>query len=245
MKIPIANHHSLCSLCSVGICPIKMSTGHSNMESHGSMITQEHENTGTVVLSRRLLQRNNSMSQETQLTQESGLTTESILEENALSTEEKKRRIQEVYYGRAYKEENKYEVNKVKKIVRENIFKHVKFCIGEGSYGSDKNGITRGTNKSKATKNTYGQSHEYPDLTLRRGYAYEILSLSGNGTEKKSLSNRALWWKTYSKFVKYEVRQIRSNVNYTVKKSCMEGEFIHCCLCCKCIQKMSNILTQM
>ena len=222
LNIHIANHHYLCYLSSVGTC---LGTGHSNMESGCSMITQEHENTGTVVISRRLLQRNNSMSQETHLTQESGLTTESILEENALSTAEKKRRIQEVYYGPAYKEENKYEVNKVRKIVCENIFKHVKFCIGEGSYGSDKNGMTRSENRSKATKNTYGQSHECPDLTLRRGYAYEILALSGNGVEKKSLSQRALWWKTYNKFVQSEVRQIRSSVNYTVKKTCTEGMF--------------------
>ena len=203
-----------------------MSTEDSNGVRANSLETQEHDNTGALVVSRTMLQRNHSMSQETHLTEESGLTTDSLLGENALSTQEKKRRIQDVYYGRAYREENKYEVNKVKKIVRENIFKHVKFCIGEGSYGSNKNGTTRGENRSKATRNTYGLSHEYPDLTLKRGYAHEILTLSGNGAEKKSLSQRALWWKTYSKFVQIEVRQIRSNVNYTVKKTCMEGTLV-------------------
>lgn len=169
-----------------------MSTEDSNGVRANSLVTQEHDNTGALVVSRTMLQHNHSMSQETHLTEESGLTTDSLLGENALSTQEKKRRIQDVYYGHAYREENKYEVNKVKKIVRENIFKHLMFCIGEGSYGGDKNGTTRGENRSKATRNTYELSHEYPDLTLKCEYAHEVLILSGNGAEKKSLSQRAL-----------------------------------------------------
>ena len=159
------------------------------------------------------------------MTQQSIVTTEPLLNENALSTEEKKRKIQEVYYGRSYKEEDKYEVQKIrKKIVRENIFKHVKFCIGEGSYGTNKDGRTKSENKNIATKNTFGQSHEYPDITLQKGYAYEILELSGYGVDKKSLSQRALWWKTYNRFVQNEIRQVRSGMNHNVKKSCVEGK---------------------
>ena len=192
--------------------------------SNASLATQEHENHGVIRVHRQCLQGGNSYSQETQLTQQSIVTTEPLLNENALSTEEKKRKIQEVYYGRSYREEDKYEVQKVRKIVRENIFKHVKFCIGEGSYGTNKDGRTKSENKNIATKNTFGQSHEYPDITLRKGYAYEILELSGYGVDKKSLSQRALWWKTYNRFVQNEIRQVRSGMNHNVKKSCVEGK---------------------
>ena len=91
--------------------------------SNASLATQEHENHGVIGVHRQCLQGGNSYSQETQLTQQSIVTTEPLLNENALSTEEKKRKIQEVYYGRSYKEEDKYEVQKVRKIVRKNIFK--------------------------------------------------------------------------------------------------------------------------
>ena len=188
------------------------------------MATQEHVNNGSIHVPRSSLQRGNSFSQETQLTLQSAITTDSLLDENALSTEQKKRKVQEVYYGRSYKEEDKYKVQKVRKIVCENIFKHVKFCIGEGSYGSNKNGRTKSENKNIATKNTFGLSHEYPDITLRKGYANEILALSGYGSDKKSLSQRVLWWKTYSRFVQHEVRQIQSGINHFMKKSCVEGK---------------------
>ena len=50
-----------------------------------------------------------------------------------LTTEQKKRKFEQVYSGRRWQEEDKYEVQKVKQIVRNNIFKHVKFVKGEGS----------------------------------------------------------------------------------------------------------------
>ena len=82
----------------------------------------------------------------------------------------------------------------------------------------------RWSNKSIAPHTTFVQSHEYPDINLQKGYAYEILELSGYGVDKKSLSQRALWWKTYNRFVQNEIRQVQSGMNYSVKKSCAEGK---------------------
>ena len=67
------------------------------------------------------------------------ITTDSVVQDNALSTEEKKRKLRQLYYGTHFQDEDKYEVQKVRRIVRESVFKKVKFCRGEGSSGSDKN----------------------------------------------------------------------------------------------------------
>ena len=49
-----------------------------------------------------------------------------------LTTEQKKRKFEQVYSGRRWQEEDKYEAHKVKQIVRNNIFKLEKFVKGEG-----------------------------------------------------------------------------------------------------------------
>ena len=159
------------------------------------------------------------LSQETNLTEHSAVTTETFLEDNALSDTQKKRKLQSLYYGTRYKPEDKYEVQKVRKIIRESIFKHVKFCRGEGLSQDKKKG------RKAVEKKAFGMTHETPDLTLRTGYAYEILKLSGNGEDKKSLTQRALWWKTYNVHVLHEIRQIRSIKNFNLKKSCIEGMY--------------------
>ena len=157
------------------------------------------------------------LSQETNMTEHSAVTTETFLEDNALSSNQKKRKLQGLYYGTSYKPEDKYEILKVRNIVRESIFKHVKFCRGEGSSSNEKSG------RKAVEKNAFGRRHDTPDITLRSGYAHEILKLSGNGEDKKSLTQRALWWKTYNIYVLQEIRQVRSSKNFSLKKSCIEG----------------------
>ena len=147
------------------------------------------------------------------------ITTDSVVQDNALSTEEKKRKLRQLYYGTHFQDEDKYEVQKVRRIVRESVFKKVKFCRGEGTSGSDK----RSPKKQALTK-VFGKSHEAPDLTERKGYAYEVLKLSGNGEDVRTLTRRALWWKTYNVYVPQEVRQLRSSMNFNIKKSCVEGK---------------------
>ena len=49
-----------------------------------------------------------------------------------LTTEQKKRKYEQVQSSRRWIEEDQYEVQGVKQIVRNNIFKHVKFVKGEG-----------------------------------------------------------------------------------------------------------------
>ena len=147
------------------------------------------------------------------------ITTDSEVQDNALSTEDKKRKLRQLYYGTHFQDEDKYEVQKVRRIVRESVFKKVKFCRGEGSSGSDK----RSPKKQALTK-VFGKSHEAPDLTEWKGYAYEVLKLSGNGEDVRTLTRRALWWKTYNVYVLQEVRQLRSTMNFIIKKSCVEGK---------------------
>ena len=69
-----------------------------------------------------------------------------------LTIEQKKRKFEQVYSGCRWQEEDKYEVQKVKQIVRNNIFKHVKFVKGEG-YKNTTNDVGR--------KNGKGNTKEY------------------------------------------------------------------------------------
>ena len=62
------------------------------------------------------------LSQETNMTEHSAVTTETFLEDNALSTNQKKRKLQGLYYGTSYKPEDKYEILKVK-------LKHLLTCL--------------------------------------------------------------------------------------------------------------------
>ena len=65
----------------------------------------------------------------TQLSQAtSAITTDTIYRESGLSIEEKKRKLEEIYSNGKFQEEDEYKVNKVHKVVRQHIFKHVKFC---------------------------------------------------------------------------------------------------------------------
>ena len=202
-------------------------TGDNNSNGN-SMITQDIDNDSFEDEDETPMRRHTNhsssqsyLSQHSTESRSSVVTTESVLEDNALSTDEKKRKLQVLYYGSKYKEEDKYEIQKVRKIVRDNVFQQVKFCRGEGASKQGK------SSNNVAMKRAFGKSHDAPDLTLRNGYAYEILILSGNGEDKKSLTERALWWKTYNTYVLHEVRQLRSSMNFNVKKSCIEGKMYY------------------
>jgi hypothetical protein len=136
-----------------------------------------------------------------------------------LTLEEKKRKIEELYNDGTWLAGDKYEIQKIQNVVRKLIFKKIKFCKGEGVSMSGAKG-----NKRKSTDHTLGKTHERADLTEKKGYVYEVMRECGMDEESKSLSERAIWWKTYNELVIYEIRQKRGKVNYKIRESCFEGE---------------------
>ena len=139
-----------------------------------------------------------------------------------LTTEQKKRKFEEVYSSRRWQEEDKYEVQKVKQIVRNNIFKQVKFVKGEG-YKNITNNVER--KNGKANQKEYGKCHEWADSTKVTGYEYNVMKLAGVTEMNSSITDRALYWKTYNEYVRDEIRQMRGRMSGSVKLSVNQGEY--------------------
>ena len=138
-----------------------------------------------------------------------------------LTVEGKKRKFDELYSSRRWQEEDKYEVQKVKQIVRNNIFKHLKFVKGEGvKIGNSK---IEGQNRKCIIKE-YGKCHEKADLTKLSGYAYNVMKLAGVTEKNCSITERALYWKTYNCYVREEVRQMRGRMSASIKHAVSQGE---------------------
>ena len=75
----------------------------------------------------------------------SGITSvDSINTDNGLSLEEKKRKIDGIYLSAQWNDEDEYEVTKLRQVICNHIFKHVKFVKGEGAIPTHKK-----DNKSK------------------------------------------------------------------------------------------------
>ena len=114
----------------------------------------------------------------------------------------------------------KYEVIKLRQVIRNHIFKHVKFVKGEGAVPSHKKEI-----KSRQLKQLlFGKCHERPDLTILTGYESQILRMVGLSKENTSVTRRALWWKTYNTYVHQEIRQLRGRMNAGIKLAISQGE---------------------
>ena len=62
----------------------------------------------------------------------STVTNDTFLQESGLTDEAKKRKLEEIYSNGRFQEEDENEILKVQQVVRQHIFKHVKFCKGEG-----------------------------------------------------------------------------------------------------------------
>ena len=138
-----------------------------------------------------------------------------------LTVDGKKRKFDELYSSRRWQEEDKYEVQKVKQIVRNNILKHLKFVKGEGvKIGNSK---IEGQN-GKCIIKEYGKCHEKADLTKLSGYAYNVMELAGVTEKNCSITERALYWKTYNYYVREEVRQMRGRVSASIKHAVNQGE---------------------
>ena len=144
---------------------------------------------------------------------------DSINTDNELSLKEKKRKIDGIYLSAQWNDEDEYEVTKLRQVIRNHIFKHVKFVKGEGAVPTQKK-----DNKSRQLKKLlFGKCHERPDLTRQSGYECQILRIVGMSYEDTSITRRALWWKTYNTYVHQEIRQLRGRMNAGIKLSIMQG----------------------
>ena len=121
------------------------------------------------------------------------MTNDTFCKESFLDDEQKKRKVEDVYSDGRFANEDEYEIMKVRKVIRTHIFKHVKFCKGEGNT-SRWNPFEKQNTKIWL----YGKSHEKADLSKRTGYEHNIMKLVGHDENNQSLTDRALWWKTYN-----------------------------------------------
>ena len=162
----------------------------------------------------------NQNTQDNEASVVSGITSvDSTNTDNGLSLEEKKRKIDGIYLSAQWNDEDEYEVTKLRQVIRNHIFKHVKFVKGEGAVPTRKK-----DNKSRQLKKlSFGKCHERPDLTRLTGYECQILSMVGMSLEDASLIRRALWWKTYNIYVHQEIRQLRGRMNAGIKLSITQG----------------------
>ena len=158
--------------------------------------------------------------QETENSVVSGITNEeSTNSENGLSLDDKKRKIDAIFLSQQWNDEDEYEITKIRQVIRNHIFKHVKFVKGEGSVPTHKKDT-----KSRQLKNLmFGKCHERPDLTRQSGYECQILKMVGLDEHDTSLVRRALWWKTYNSYIHQEIRQLRGRMNAGIKTSIAEG----------------------
>ena len=67
----------------------------------------------------------------------SGITSIDIINtDRGLSVEDKKRKTNEIYLSAQWTNEDGYDVTKLRQVIRNHIFKHVKFVKGEGAVPS-------------------------------------------------------------------------------------------------------------
>ena len=150
----------------------------------------------------------------------SGITNEeSTNSETGLSLDDKKRKIDAIFLSQQWNDEDEYEITKIRQVIRNHIFKHVKFVKGEGSVPTQKKDT-----KTRQLKNLmFGKCHERPDLTRQSGYECQILKMVGLDEHDTTLVRRALWWKTYNSYIHQEIRQLRGRMNAGIKTSIAEG----------------------
>ena len=164
----------------------------------------------------------NNLTQETDSSIVSPITQDSLEADLGLTTEEKRQKIEQVFSSGQWQEEDEYEVAKIRQVVRNHIFKHVKFVKGEGLMAK-----SHKSNRGKRMKlNLFGKSHERPDLTCKNGYEYNIMRLVGLDEGRTSILKQALWWKTYNVHIHYEIKQLRGRMNCAMKQCLSEGENI-------------------
>ena len=152
----------------------------------------------------------------------SGITNDDSISDtvNSLSKDAKKRKAEAVYLSGQWQDEDEYEINKLRQVIRNHVFKHLKFVKGEGTIPCAK----KDRKAKKKQQLLFGMCHERPDLTKLDGYECTILRLVGMNENSTSITAQALWWKTYNGFVHQEIRQMRGRMNNAMKVAITQGE---------------------
>ena len=145
--------------------------------------------------------------------------------EKNMSQEDKMARMETIYSSTEYGEDEcEFEVAKVKKMVRDNIFCLTKFCKGEGN---PKVPVRPKPGKpKKVVLMKVGKTHELADVTQKKGYEYIVMKLCGLEEGKRTLDERCKWWKTYNYYVKYEIGQQRGHIQYMLRLTLTQGKMM-------------------
>ena len=69
----------------------------------------------------------------------------------------------------------------------------------------------------------FGNSHERPDLTKTKGYAFELLKLAN--MLETSDKRKVIWWKSRAAEIKQELRIIRNNRSTKIRSHCIRCKF--------------------
>ena len=106
-------------------------------------------------------------------------------------------------------DEDQYEIDKVKGVIRSNVFKNLKFVKGEGQKS-----LSNTFDKKNAKILQYGKCHEKADLTKTNGYECYLMKMMDLTAGNTTIEKRALWWKTYSSHIHEEIKQIRGRTTF-------------------------------
>lgn len=152
-----------------------------------------------------------------------GLTDDSIIAEVDMTPAQKKRKLEDLYSKHDFSKMkiDEYELIKLKRIIRNNIYKTVKFLRGEGNSNL---GTRTDMMRTLQSIPIIGKSHDFADLNKKTGYEVEILKLCGLEEGKKTLTQRCDWWKTYCGSIKKELRNQRGRQQYNIRKTIIEGK---------------------
>ena len=97
-------------------------------------------------------------------------------------------------------DEDEYETMKVRQLIRNHVFKNLKFVNGEG-----RRTPTTMIEKKTAKILQYGKCHEKADLTRTNGYKCYLMKLMDITEANTPVERRALWWENYG-HIQDEVR---------------------------------------
>ena len=151
-----------------------------------------------------------------------GDTTRAVNPDVRLTEDEKLQLLEKTYLSEQWTPSDDHEIDKLKKVIRKHIFKHLKFVKGEGTAHDTKKTVKG--QRQHTPVYAIGKCHERPDLRKKTGYEVKILSEVGKDERTSTIVSRALWWKTYQSHVYNEIRQLRGRVNNNVKQCLITGK---------------------
>ena len=139
-----------------------------------------------------------------------------------MTEEQKKRKLEDLHSTHDFSKlkVDDYEVIKLKRVLRQNMFPVVKFLRGEGnSHMGTRTDIMRALKH----RPVIGKCHDFADLNKKTGHEIEMMKLCGMDESRRTLTERCNWWKTHSGISKKEIRSQRANQQCNVRKTIVEG----------------------